>query len=603
METHADRLRHVSEIHDLFDDTIRNLDNFDDFETDGEEDHDATQVSDESDNDPGKIDTARSEETKQPQVLIDENVEPPNKKRRDQHSYLRGENGYKWSRNAPEPHSKRLKTSYIAAPKGLALNVKTPLEAWNLFFDDEILNCILIHTNEEINRVIEKMIVDNVVRQSYHKNVEIIELKAVIGLLYFAGSVKGNNTDIQELWSPFSSSIFRMTMSEQRFKFILLCIRFDDKNTRQERIATDRLAHIREIWDKFITNCMANYEPHSHCTIDEQLLPFHGKCTFGMYMSAKSDRYGLKIVTMNDATTHYLFNAIPYCGVIKDKTETEFVSSYYIRRLCEPIYNTGRNITCNEWFTSIPICEKILEQYNITMVGALHKSKREIPAEFKIKPADGAKVQFAYDDRKMLVSYNPESNKIVLLLSSYHNIGKIDAVTGKPEIILFYNNTKGGTKSFDKKCHDFTVARKTCRWSMRFFYGIMDQANVNSFIIYNLLKNNEKMYRKDFIRDLSMALIKPFLVHRLSHPLRTVLRVQIESFLNLNLNCKDIPENKNPQLLLAENKMAKQKRCGFCPTAFDRKTSHKCLRCDVPMCKEHTAKICSKCSIQISNNE
>jgi len=77
---------------------------------------------------------------------------------------------------------------------------------------------------------------------------------------------------------------------------------------------------------------------------------------------------------------------------------------------------------------------------------------------------------------------------------------------------------------------------------MRFFYGMMDQANVNSFIIYNLLKDNKKIYCKNFIRDLSMTLIKPFLVHRLSVPsLCTVLRVQIESFVSY----KDIPEDRD----------------------------------------------------------
>lgn len=102
----------------------------------------------------------------------------------------------------------------------------------------------------------------------------------------------------------------------------------------------------------------------------------------------------------------------------------------------------------------------MLEEYNITMVGTLRKNKREIPAEFKTKSTDGAKTQFAYSDRKVLLSYNPKSNKIVLLLTSYHKTGKIDEATGKPEIVLFYNNTKGGTDSFDKKCHDFTTARK-----------------------------------------------------------------------------------------------------------------------------------------------
>jgi len=134
---------------------------------------------------------------------------------------------------------------------------------------------------------------------------------------------------------------------------------------------------------------------------------------------------------------------------------------------------------------------------------------------------------------------------------------------------------------------------------MRFFYGIMDQANVNSFIIYNLLKDNKKMYRKDFIRNLSMTLIKPFLIHRLSLPsLRTVLRLQIESFVSYI----DIPEDQDFRLLLADNKIAKQKRCGFCPVALDRKTSYKCLRCEFLMCKEHVAKICFECSVQIFNN-
>lgn len=30
----------------------------------------------------------------------------------------------------------------------------------------------------------------------------------------------------------------------------------------------------------------------------------------------------------------------------------------------------------------------------------------------------------------------------------------------KPEIVLFYNKNKGGTDSFDKKCHDYTVTRR-----------------------------------------------------------------------------------------------------------------------------------------------
>lgn len=148
--------------------------------------------------------------------------------------------------------------------------------------------------------------------------------------------------------------------------------------------------------------------------------------------------------------------------------------------------------------------------------------------------------------------------------------GKIDEATGKPEIVLFYNDTKGGTDSFDKKCHDFTTVRKTRRWPMRYFYGMLDQANVNSFIIYNLLESNEKKYRKDYILDLSMTLIKPFMAHRLIYPtLQTVLRIQIKRFIHY----KDISEDQDPLFindLLVDNKMPKSKRCGLCPSTLDR---------------------------------
>jgi len=83
-------------------------------------------------------------------------------------------------------------THYIGAPKGLTLNVKTPLESWSLFFDDKILNCILIHTNEKINRKIAKMIASNVSCKSYHKHVIMLELKATtIRTIIFRGTAKG----------------------------------------------------------------------------------------------------------------------------------------------------------------------------------------------------------------------------------------------------------------------------------------------------------------------------------------------------------------------------------------------------------------------------
>lgn len=55
-----------------------------------------------------------------------------------------------------------------------------------------------------------------------------------------------------------------------------------------------------------------------------------------------------------------------------------------------------------------------------------------------------------------------------------HTQPDINKRTRKPEIIMFYNETKGGIDTFDQHdqlCHSTTVSRKTGRWPLRIFYG------------------------------------------------------------------------------------------------------------------------------------
>ncbi|GBP75200.1 hypothetical protein EVAR_88806_1 [Eumeta japonica] len=49
-----------------------------------------------------------------------------------------------------------------------------------------------------------------------------------------------------------------------------------------------------------------------------------------------------------------------------------------------------------------------------------------------------------------------------------HDDAQINEDTGKPEIIMDYNRTKGGVDSVDKMCETYNVARGTNRWPMWF---------------------------------------------------------------------------------------------------------------------------------------
>lgn len=168
-------------------------------------------------------------------------------------SIVRGVNGHRWYTTPRERSQQRrnLPTSYLPSPVGAAKQVATPFESWNLLFPDCLLQKIVRHTNEEIERYLETLEIEGTSNPTY-SYISLIELKAYIGLLYFSGMQKTNNTNLEDLWNADYGSIrYRATMSQLRFSFISKCIRFDDKSTRLERKQIDKFVPIREIWEQF----------------------------------------------------------------------------------------------------------------------------------------------------------------------------------------------------------------------------------------------------------------------------------------------------------------------------------------------------------------
>jgi len=79
------------------------------------------------------------------------------------------------------------------------------------------------------------------------------ELKATIGMLILAGVYRGRLEPLEDLWSKeHSRSIFAAVMTMKRFNEILRYLRFDNKSTRHQRRATDKLAAFRDVWEMFI---------------------------------------------------------------------------------------------------------------------------------------------------------------------------------------------------------------------------------------------------------------------------------------------------------------------------------------------------------------
>ena len=126
--------------------------------------------------------------------------------------------------------------------------------------------------------------------------------------------------------------------------------RFDNKATRAVRCLNDKLAAFRKIWNMFVEICKSMYLVGTAVCIDEQLLPFRGRCAFRQYMPKKPSKYGIKIWMMCDCATKYMMNSKVYLGRENNEVARGLASDV-VCTLVQPISGQqgGRNVTTDNF--------------------------------------------------------------------------------------------------------------------------------------------------------------------------------------------------------------------------------------------------------------
>ncbi|CAF0959492.1 unnamed protein product, partial [Didymodactylos carnosus] len=226
------------------------------------------------------------------------------------------------------------------------------------------------------------------------------------------------------------------------------------------------------------------------------------------------------------------------------------------------------NVTVDNFFTSVSLAKE-LHKEKITIVGTLRKNKPEIPVEFQSNTSR-----------------------------------KVDEVTGKPNIVLDYNKTKGAVNTVDQMCRKYTVKRGTKRWPLCIFYGMIDIAAINALIIWkekNANWNENKRYkRRLFLEELGMGLVSSLLDHRsrTSKNLHTDIRnaLAVVGYPAVEEETHEANENSAQR---------KRKRCSTCDNSKDRKTSNnikRLLGVDMLTIKQYCSKDHLKCVNTIYSN-
>ncbi|TWW71244.1 hypothetical protein D4764_17G0007270 [Takifugu flavidus] len=270
-----------------------------------------------------------------------------------------------------------------------------------------------------------------------------------------------------------------------------------------QRAQTDKFAAISNIWGLFVTNCITSYIPGRHITIDEQLFPSKTRCCFLQY--SKPGKFGIKFWVACDLKTKYVCNILPYLGKDPTRPRGERVSESVVMRLMEPFLDKGRNVTTDNFFTSLSLAKQLLSR-NTTILGTVNKIPQEIPLSTRQMHRNEFTTQVFSTTGATLTVYAPKRKKTVYVLSSMHSmIQTQDTAKKKPNTITLYNTTKCGVAVMDQMVREYTVRAGTWRWPVAVFYNMIDMAALNAHVLYQLCTGRQEK-RVDFLLELAREL-------------------------------------------------------------------------------------------------
>lgn len=503
-----------------------------------------------------------------------------------------GKNSTKWRKTKYSVSSKTKRMNIVKVPTGItqrSRNIENEQDAFFQIIDIPMIDDVLRYTNMYIDQL---RVHQQYSRDRDCRNIDRHEFMAYFGLLYLIGIKKSHHANVKEIFASDGTGIqiAKAVMSYKRFLFITRCLRFDDKNIRVARREVDKLAAIRDFSQAFVNNCKSAFNFCEYTTIDEMLHPFRGRYSFIQYIPSKPAKYGIKMFALCDAKSFYTSDLEIYCG---KQPDGPFAASNsptdVVKRLITPIEGSNRNLTIDNWYTSVPLADYLLTK-RITVLGTMKKNKAEIPKEFlPDKNRAVGSCLFGFQEDKTLVSYVPRKNKSVILLSTLHDDDEMDPETRKPQMILDYNVTKGGVDTVDKMCAAYSVSRITKRWPCVVFYSLMNIGGINAQILFKFAcPTKAPTDRRIFLKNLSISLMKEHLIFRSN--LR-YLPHDISAFLKVNYGRAVEPGKE-------EGNLPKRGVCRSCVLEKKRSSaSMKCCRCQSFTCKSHSTidVVCDNC--------
>ena len=245
-------------------------------------------------------------------------------------------------------------------------------------------------------------------------------------------------------------------------------------------------------------------------------------------MPSKPGKYGLLIRTVADANFRYMWKMWPYSGRPASPEQSPPAAHFetvpqMVKHMVQKVAGTGRNITMDRFFTSVPLVEDLLAE-RLTVVGTINRRRKLLPKEMTDpRGRQPDTTLFGFRNDITLVSHCPKPGKLVLAVSTQHKTALVDSRTKKSDVILYYNATKGGVDVLDAITEYYMYKPPLKRWPTALFFFIMGVGQVNASTILLLNRGHDASHvkrgeRRAIMYAMGQQLTQPRLSERVANP-------------------------------------------------------------------------------------
>ena len=373
---------------------------------------------------------------------------------------------------------------------------ETPLGFLQLFITRELLE----HFKTETNRYADKR------RQNkeghfkrWHK-ASVADIAKYIGLTILFGIFKLPRLPMYwaknaEYFSPIVSNC----MSYGRY-MLLNGFFHSNASDSDNQDNQDRLSKLRPVIDYFLRLFNLTYIPTQNLSIDEGMLAFKGRLVFKCYSPMKPIKYGIKLYILAESDTGFVSNFQIYSGT--GSTTSEIVTG-----LLDNFKNKNYHVYMDNFYNSVQLSEKLLQD-KIYTCGTL-RVVRGAPKNFQnslinLKKGDvtfcrkGDVFVIAWKDKKivsMVTTNNNASTRAVTRNKKSKKNGKRNfqqETVDKPLAIIDYNKNMKGVDFFDQMTKYYSFARRSCRWSKKVTFYLLQMAIYNAYALYKQYTTDKK---------------------------------------------------------------------------------------------------------------